>query len=228
MRGDITSEEEQLPCEATSVEGFIQQLAVCILRHGYFWYVTGVIPEVKDPRVIDGKISRVYGLNVSKWVRARRKQAGHANLRYLRHERFFVLAATRGEHHFYRDEAGQIRDARVHPIRYRGYAVSHRGGHPHVRIENAVYLRLKARFLDIAVRSSVDYLAWEFGRLPFEPYAPIRSQLLALLRAVNKARATVGLEPVPSHCLRLKRRIVRPFAWKEDEAAESEHGDGEA
>jgi hypothetical protein len=220
MRGDITSEEEQRPCEATSVAGFIQQLAVCILRHGYFWYVTGVIPEVKDPQVIDGKILRVYGLGISKWVRARRKQAGHANLRYLRHERFFVLAATKGEHHFYRDERGQIRDARIHPIRYRGYAVSHRGGHPHVRIENSVYLRLKARFLEIAVRSSVDYLAWEFSRLPFEPYAPIRSQLLAIYRAVNKARAIAGLEPVPRSCLRLKRRIVRPFAREEVESEE--------
>ena len=97
MRCETTSEEELLPCAATSVAGFVQQLAVSIIRHGYFWYVTGNIPEVKDPTVIDGKIIRVYGINASKWVRARRKQSGAANIQYLRHERFFVLAATGGQ-----------------------------------------------------------------------------------------------------------------------------------
>jgi len=38
-------------CEATSVTGFIQQLAVGYVRHGYFFYVVGQVPEGKDPRV---------------------------------------------------------------------------------------------------------------------------------------------------------------------------------
>jgi hypothetical protein len=54
---------------ATTLEGFVQQLAVAIFRHHYFWYVTGIIPEQKDPRVIDGKIIRTYGINVTKFVR---------------------------------------------------------------------------------------------------------------------------------------------------------------
>ena len=40
----------QYRSEATSVEGFVQQIACCYLRHGYWFYVTGVVPERKDPR----------------------------------------------------------------------------------------------------------------------------------------------------------------------------------
>ncbi|MBU0717022.1 MAG: hypothetical protein KJ749_02135 [Planctomycetes bacterium] len=54
-------------------------------------------------------------------------------------------------------------------------------------------------------------MAGEFGLVDFEPYAPVRRQLLNLLRAVNRARKEAGLEPVPMSCLRLKRRIYRPF-----------------
>lgn len=42
--------------EATSVAGFIQQLAVAYLTHGYWFYVTGAIPERKDPWRIDAKL----------------------------------------------------------------------------------------------------------------------------------------------------------------------------
>jgi hypothetical protein len=47
--------------------------------------------------------------------------------------------------------------------------------------------------------------------LNFEPYAPIRRRLLNLLRAANLARKQAGLEPAPTGCLRLRRRIYRPF-----------------
>ena len=40
---------------------------------------------------------------------------------------------------------------------------------------------------------------------------PIRGQLLCILRAVNRARKVAGFEPVPNTCLRLNRRIYRPF-----------------
>ena len=228
MRFETGSDEDIPSCEATTVPVFVQQLAVSILRHGYFWYVTGQIPEVKDPRVIDGKILRVYGINVSKFVRHRRKQLGQANIQYLRHERFFVLAATKGEHHFYRDERESIRDARIYPIYYRGYSISHRSGHSSVRIENAVYLRLKAYLLGIALRRSVEHLEWEFSRIPYEPFAPVRSQLLSIHRAVNKARATAGLPPVTTRGFRFWRKPVKPFEAQDVDASEVEEcEDGE-
>lgn len=44
-----------------------------------------------------------------------------------------------------------------------------------------------------------------------EPYAPIRRQVLNLLRTVNRVRKQDGFEPVPTSCLRLKRRVYRPL-----------------
>lgn len=199
-------------CEAGSVAGFVQQLAVGYLAHGYWFYVAGTVPDRKDPRDVDRKLVERYGIDVSKWSRARRKRAGEANLQYLRYGRSFVLLATHGRHPFFAEEGEAVRDARRVPIRFHGYALSHRGGHPHVRVEQGEYARLKAHFLDLAVRRSVDNLMAELGRLPFEPYAPVRRQLLAVLRGVNRARKTAGLELVPATCLRFRRRVCRPFA----------------
>jgi hypothetical protein len=197
--------------EATSPEGFVQQLAIAYLRNGYWFYVTGEIPEGKDPRRVDEKLVARYQIDLSKWARARRKQAGFANLQYIRFERFFVLLATHGIHTFFEEEAGSIRDARKTPIRFQGYSISYRGGHPHVRIEQEEYKRLKAYFLDVATHRSVERLERELGSLPFEPYAPVRRQLLVVLRAVNRERKKARFEIVPKSCFRFMRRICRPF-----------------
>src|SRR5262245_60629084 len=112
-------------CEATTPEGFVQQLAVSYLGNGYWFYVTGGIPEGKDPRSVDAKLLSRYQIDLSKWARARRKRAGKANLQYIRFGRFFVLLATHGEHPFFAEEASSIRDARRTPIRFRGYSISY-------------------------------------------------------------------------------------------------------
>ncbi|MFO1487666.1 MAG: hypothetical protein U1F65_04230 [Verrucomicrobiota bacterium] len=65
-------------CVATSVAGFVQQLAVGYISNGYYFYVTGVIPEQKDPANTDRKILEGYGIGVSKWIRARRKKERQA------------------------------------------------------------------------------------------------------------------------------------------------------
>jgi len=39
----------QYRCVATSVEGLVQQVACCYLPHGYWFHVSGYIPEQKDP-----------------------------------------------------------------------------------------------------------------------------------------------------------------------------------
>lgn len=197
--------------EATSVEGFVQQLAVSYLGNGYWFYVTGEVPEGKDPAKVDQKLLARYQIDLSKWARARRKRAGLANLQYIRFERFFVLLATHGVHSFFEEEAASIRDARKTPIRFRGYSISYRNGHPHVRIEQEEYNRLKAHFLNIAVHRSADHLGRLLAELPFEPYAPVRRQLLNLLRALNRERKRAGYEPVTHECFRLARRVCRPF-----------------
>ncbi len=99
-------------CEATSVEGFVQQLAVSYLAHGYWFYVVGQVPEGKDSRKVAEKLVARYQIDLSKWARARRKRVGLASLQYLRFGRFFVLLATHGTHAFFEEEAPSIRDAR--------------------------------------------------------------------------------------------------------------------
>ena len=204
-------------CVATSVAGFVQQLAVAYVANGYWFYVTGRVPDHKDPTTVDAKILQRYGIAVSKWTRTRRKQAGQANLQYLRYGRFFVIVATHGEHPFFAAEAKRIRDIRRKPLHFIGYAIGCRKGrdgrrwHPSVRIERGVFRELKARFTQMAVHRSVEELCRELRALDFEPYAPVRDQLRGLLRAVNHRRKTAGLDLVPLQALRLRRSPVRPF-----------------
>jgi hypothetical protein len=197
--------------EATSMAGFVQQLAVSYLANGYLFYVHGRIPGDKDPDAVDAKLVDRYRIDISKWARVRRKRAGLANLHYLRFERTFLLLATHGRHRFFDEEKNAIRDARRVPIRFHGYSISFRGGHAHVRIAQDRFQELKSYFTALATRRPKQKLEEELGRIPFEPYAPVRRQLLIVLRAVNRARKRQGLEPVERTCFRFKRRIFRPF-----------------
>src|SRR4051812_8376702 len=186
---------EQMRFEATTLEGFIQQLAVSFVGKGYFYYATGRVPQGKDPLAIDRKFAERYRLNISKWSRYRRKRAGLANVRYLRYERFFILLATPGKHRFFEDESSLIRDCRRVPIKFGGYAISSQNGRVHVRIEQEQYNLLKAYYVDLAVKRKVETLERMMSSIPFEPYAPVRRQVFNLIRAMNKARKVAGFEP---------------------------------
>ncbi len=211
--------------EATSVEGFVQQIACCYLRHGYWFYVTGVIPPGKDPRTVDIKLLAKYGIAVSESTRLRRKREGTANLQLIRHERFFVILATKGLHPFFEHETARIRDIRKSPLRYAGYAISYRRGgrtrsgepdptwHSHVAIDREQYLDARAKFLELARHRRADDLARALYELPFERYAPVRRQLLLLVKGVNELRKVAGYSPLPSEVLGLRRRVVKPFAF---------------
>ena len=209
---------EQYKCEAQSLEAFIQQLAVSYVARGYWWYVTGWVPERKDPREIDSKLIRKYGIGISKQARARRKARGLANMHYLRHGRFFVLIATRGAHEFRVLEADSIRDIRREPIVHEGYSVGFRGGHASVRIARREYKELRLYFEDIACRKTLEGLADELNSLPFASYAPVRRQLLNLRAAVNRKRKEGNLRLVPIEALDLSRRNIPVFV-EECEAA---------
>lgn len=210
-------------CVVTSVEGFVQQLASSYLRHGYWRYVCGVIPDWKNPSAVDEKLIRKYEIAVSESTRARRKRLGKANLQYIRYERFFVILATEGTHSFFEIEAGAIRDIRRVPIKFHGYSISYRPGgrtrtgepdphwHSHVEIQRERYKEIRDHLLELALHRSVNNLVLEFYRLPFEPYAPVRRQMLNLLRAVNRVRKAAGFELLPKEVLPLRRRVVKPF-----------------
>ncbi len=215
--------------EATSVEGFVQMLASNYLPHGYWFYVTGRIPEGKSAYSIDQKILSKYGIELSRQQRARRKLQGQSNLHYLRFESFFVILATHGKHQFFEAEASSIRDIRKVPIQFHGYSISvKRGGflkreegeeeatadHRHrvrVIISRESFRNFAAHLLELSTHRTVETLRWEFWNQPYEPYAPIRKQLLTVLRAVNKKRSAMGYEKIPTDCIRYRRNIVKPF-----------------
>jgi hypothetical protein len=202
-------------CEATTVAGFVQQLAVGYIARGYRFCVACHIPPGKDPAAVDRKLIERYDLDVSKWTRARRKQHGFANVQYLRYGRFFVLIATRGEHRFFERESNW-QDIREHPIYFAGYSLGCRAGHDgqlhaSVRISDAVLRRLQRRFDRIALHPDVARLSAAFHALRFAPYAPVCRQLFQLVRRVNARRQTANLELVPVTALRLRRWSVSPF-----------------
>ena len=91
-------------CEAMSISALVQQLAVSYIGNGYWFYVTGRIPDGKDVSAVDRKLMERYEVPLSKWARGRRRAKGEACVHYIRHERFFVLIACRGEHRFFLDE----------------------------------------------------------------------------------------------------------------------------
>lgn len=213
-------------CVTTSVEGFVQLLAANYLPHGYWFYVTGCMPEGKDPVAIDAKLVAKYGTDLTRQARARRKRLGISSVQYLRYDRFFLLLATHGKHRLFDEEAALVRDIRRVPLRFAGYSISYRRGgrtregtpdvrwHSHVEIDQKRYRELEAWFLEMAIRRSTAQLALEFYGLPFEPYAPVRRQMLRLLRRVNEVRSRGGLERLPYDVLPLRRRVVRPFAME--------------
>lgn len=210
-------------CVAASQAGFIQQLAVGYISNGYYFYVAGVIPSNKSAARVDAKILATYDIAISKWTRARRKQAGQANVQYLRYGRFYVIIATHGVHTFFAAEAKRVRDIRKTPILFMGYSIGcrrERGGttyHASVRINRDTMWELKRKFVGNATKADFCNLFRAFHTLPFEPYAPVRNQLRTLLRAVNRSRAVAGLELLPQTALRLLRSPVQPFGLEEGE-----------
>ena len=216
-RTNVLREDHMYRCEAKSIEGFVRQLAVAYVGHGYWFYVTGWIPLDKAPETIDRKIIGQYGIDASRWTRARQKKRGLARVQYLRFGRFFVIIATHGQHAFFAAEAKTIKDIRETPIHFHRYSIGYRPGwksdkwHPSVRIDANCYSQLEARFEDLALRREVEGLSAEFRRLPFEPWAPVRRQLWRLLRLVNEKRKAANLELVPLTAVNLRRRPIRPF-----------------
>ena len=197
--------------EVKSIRAFVQRVACEVANRGYVFYVTGHIPAGRTPEDTDRKLLEAYGLSLSKFQRYRRKSRGIASVQYLRYRELFVLIGTHGEHQFFLDEAVSIRDLRRVPLKAFGYSLSSKRGHAHVRIERQEFKALKSYFARRAVHRRTESLELDLRSLPYEPYAPVRRQLLELLRGINRARRAAGFVAVPVEALRFKRRIVRPF-----------------
>jgi hypothetical protein len=211
--------------ETTSVGGFVQQVALHCLPHGYRYYVSGLMPEGKDPRAIDARILAKYEIARNRWERYRRKRAGEVNLRYLRYERRFLLLATEpwGRHRFFESEA-EIRDVHAVPIRFHGYELSYRGGRVWVRIGQEDLDGIRERLLRRATKARVSDLVSEFDSLPYEPYRSVRYQMFRLLDEVNRRRKAAGLGRVPASAIPARRTSYRVFEPAGDESQTMDEG----
>jgi hypothetical protein len=225
-------------CIVNSPEAVVQLISASYLRHGYYWYVTGYIPIDKEPSQVDQKLIEKYQIDISEWERSRRRKSGLANAQYIRYDRWFIILLTSG-HHQMRDsirdggEGENIQDCRRYPITFAGYSVSYRrsgvqpvGGtkiswHAHVRIEAKTYAALKAYFQYVAIHRNQDTVRQELSSVPFARYAPVRRQLLCLLRLINRARSARGFEELPHSVLNLRRKPVKVYGQANEASQEN-------
>lgn len=203
--------------EATSLTGFVQQLACNYLVHGYRYFVQGRVRDDKDADAVAAKLIAKYGIGVGEATRWRRKQLGKANAQLLRYKRDFVILATPGRHRFLDVEGKAVRDIQDGKSRIliENYSISRRLGghdgkwHSHVQIDGEHYKELKAMFLGLALKTNrVTAMFYEF---PFEPYAPVRRQLSAIWNAVNRRRQAQGLSEIPKSVLPYRTKSVKVY-----------------
>jgi len=205
-------------CEATSIEGFVKQVAVHYLLHGHYFYVTGQVPEDKDPRAVDRKLIERYRVGVDWRERAIDKRAGRAHVHYIRYDRFWILMATHGSHRLFeresrRDEKGRevhIKDARRTPIKFEGYSIGmgvqrekrdariereangvarRRTLRVRVAIEQSRFEELRGYMLDVAIRQSPEGIMREFAKIRDE-FEPYAG-VLGQLKSILKEMNTL-------------------------------------
>ena len=214
-----------------SPDAAVQLIAASYLRHGYYWYVTGRIPVGKDPILIDRKIIQKYSIDISQWERSHRRKRGLGNAHYLRCEDWFIILISEGHHPIKMPsseggEGDEITDCRRVPIKLKGYSISYRRSgvkwHTHVRIDRSTYQKMQVHFDFQAIHRNEESLAKELSSIPFARYAPVRRQLLVLLRRVNRRRAQAGYSELGHTCLSLRRTPVKVFSYQTSSSQELE------
>ena len=202
-------------CETRNVDAFLSQL-IRYVSSGHYFYITGCIPDRKDPAAVDAKLIALYDIAKPRWARARRRLRGTAGIHYLRHDRFFVLMATHGDHQFFDDHTSNFRDIRRNALQFVGYSIRYtyservKRWKVFVRLDRDTYCSLRAQMLDLAVRPSyrsTAALEERFTRLKWQPYEPVRQQLQTIIKAVNRRRRYAGYPSVNPCCLPKMRRI---------------------
>ena len=213
--------------EARSVAGFVSQI-VRYVASGHYFYVRVLVPEKKDPAIVDEKLLERYGVRKKRWQRKRRHLKENAGVHYLRCNRCAVLMLTKGSHEtFYQDHGEHLRDIRRQALKVFGYSIRYgfsevkRDWKVSVRLDQETYRKVREHMLTIAVwdsyRDSVR-LAREFSRLPYQPYEPVFKQLLSILRSVNRQRRRRGFDPLAMNCLRTKLSLGRVFVDSESKS----------
>jgi hypothetical protein len=212
-------------------------VATHLLPKGYYFFVQGVVPQDKDPLALDAKLLAKYDVAKSEGARRWRKSQGLGNVQYVRFERLWMLMATHGDHAIREGEGTNLKDVRRVPMRIGDYSIYVKRGNylkkqladdpptpdgrwrVRVLLAREPYRELCAYFLSIACHRRAEALAAELFSLAYVPYAPVRKQLLKLLRLINAKRQAAGYAKIPPSCLRFKREIVRAFEPVHQQAA---------
>lgn len=215
---------------ATSLCGFIQQVAIAYVGNGkYFYYYKRAIKPGKDATKTDEFWVNDFPAGLSRWAKARRKQKGISNYQYIRFESVYLVLASRGDRSEFRKDVGPyLKNCRKEPIRVGGYSISWKPdrtseatlkilgrtrpeGHVCVRLTAEKYKKLKAYALSLALKKSSQDLEWWFWNVEVIPFAPVKRQMRDIFRAVNKKRKCQGLMKLDPWCLKRLRRQVFPF-----------------
>jgi len=199
---------------ATTLPGFVQQVAVHYIRWGYYYYTTGVVQHPKTPEAFDKKMLDQYGIYCSKDTRYRQKLRGEARVQYLRYKRLWILMATEGRHPVHLAEAKSFKKCDKYPIYVFGYSISYKAGHPHVRIRDYDFAHEREYLLKCAPAKK-EWLEAKFRSLKWQNYGPVVIQIRRLINLVNDERKRRGLEPIDKTCRVFKRRSVKVFAEQE-------------
>ena len=219
--------KEEYRTEVKSVRAFVQRVACEVVNRGYVFYLTGHVPEGRDPEAMERKLDELYGYKLSKHQRLRRKRKGLASLHLVRYGRFYAMFATPGKHEWFEGEewprevrlkrGRRVKDLRLEPLRFEGYQIgvrrSQRDGKEHVsvRIQKEEFEGLRAYFLELACSRNIENLRWELSTIPFEPYSGVKRQFWKIIREMNGLRKTQGLEPLPLSAARMTRKVVKTF-----------------
>ena len=198
--------------EVKTVDAVVQQLVTNYLRNGYVFYVSGFVPNGKDPLLVDKKLSALYETDLSKDARYYRKSIGRSTLHYIRHGQVFWLLARKGEHEFFEREKN-IKDARYSPIIVEKYSVTvNKGGKVTAKLSRSAYKSLKEKLELMATRQSREKIEKYIFYFPVQPYAGVRLQLKKILKSVNQFRKAAHKEKISPNCIRKYCKMTKVYS----------------
>jgi len=189
----------ELPCVATSKEGFICHI-VQYITHGYLFYVTGDTTSCRrlPPDEIDRNIVRKFDANLTRGKRDVRRKHGKCNCRYIRYGKDWVLWSTKGHGSFFEahqangpHDRHQFYDIRETPLRFHGYQISlSKGGFEKKTPEEKAQYRVRKQQQIAARRRGELYEHLPRGRrhgrwvgrvcIHADRYAELRAEVLGL------------------------------------------------
>lgn len=203
-----------------SVDSLVRIVSQLVAIRSKLWfYEHGVIPRGVDRLAVDLHMRAKYEIPRDKHHARRLRQKGRATVRYLRLDDFWIILASHGNCVFLAER--RFSDIRRKRLILYGYSIAHRNGRASVRIHEEQYRMLVEYFRQNAIGWPVSRLAAEIDGLPFERFAPVRRQLIGLIRTVNRERAAWGLDGISYTDIRLAPRSIPVFERKTTTALHS-------